>query len=169
MESGRRQQRSDRGVSMSVGQASIDALYPLSNNTSTVLAMQDRLPREQHGPVRSNCLVIRLRRTFAEDSAERNAIDSFRVLSCVDGALRSSTFWDDDDCGRVRSCVWPVGAAILTAAGLDVIREVGPDQGSGLDTRDRWKVLPPRRPTDRHHAISTSATRDALYGVFLLR
>src|SRR6516165_10023673 len=24
------------------------------------------------------------------------------------------------------------------------------------------KVLPPRRPTDQHHAISTSATRDAL-------
>src|SRR5262249_56168129 len=51
---------------------------------------------------------------------------------------------------------------ILTAAGLDVVREAGPDQGSGLDTRDRWKVLPLRRPTDQHHAISTSATRDAL-------
>src|SRR5262245_61724253 len=64
-------------------------------------------------------------------------------------------------CGRVRSCVWPVGAAILTAAGPDVVREAGPDQRLGLDTRDPQKVLPPRRPTDRHHAISTSATRDA--------
>src|SRR5262245_61189394 len=27
---------------------------------------------------------------------------------------------------------------------------------------DPKKVLPPRRPTDQHHAISTSATRDAL-------
>ena len=37
----------------------------------------------------------------------------FRNGSCVDGALRSSTFWRGDDCGRVQSCVWPVDAAIL--------------------------------------------------------
>src|SRR6516225_10681029 len=50
----------------------------------------------------------------------------------------------------------------FTTAGPDVVREVGPDQLHGLDTRDYKKVLPPRRPTDQHHAISTSATRDAL-------
>jgi hypothetical protein len=50
----------------------------------------------------------------------------------------------------------------FTTAGPDVVREVGPDQEHGLDTRDPKKVLPPRRPTDQHHAISTSATRDAL-------
>src|SRR5262245_29316207 len=38
----------------------------------------------------------------------------------------------------------------------------GPDHFHGLDTRDIKKVFPPRRPTDQHHAISTSATRDAL-------
>src|SRR5262245_2294107 len=32
----------------------------------------------------------------------------------------------------------------------------------GSTSRDPKKVLPPRRPTDQHHAISTSATRDAL-------
>src|SRR5215468_10080750 len=51
---------------------------------------------------------------------------------------------------------------LFTTAGPDVVREVGPDHIHGLDTRDYKKVLPPRRPTDRHHAISTSATRDAL-------
>ena len=40
----------------------------------------------------------------------------------------------------------------LTTAGPDVMREAGPDQELGLDTRDPKKVLPPRRPTDRHHA-----------------
>ena len=50
----------------------------------------------------------------------------------------------------------------FTTAGPDVVREVGPDQFHGLDTRDPKKVFPPRRPTDQHHAISTSATRDAL-------
>jgi len=50
----------------------------------------------------------------------------------------------------------------FTTAGPDVVREVGPDHFHGLDTRDNKKVLPPRRPTDQHHAISTSATRDAL-------
>ena len=43
-------------------------------------------------------------------------------------------------------------------AGPDVVREAGPDQTPGLEARDPKKVLPPRRPTDRHHAISTSAT-----------
>src|SRR5262249_46515853 len=70
--------------------------------------------------------------------------------------------WQGDDCGPVQSCVWPVGAAILTAAGPDVIREPSPDHIHGLDTRDPKKVFPPRRPTDRLHAVSTSATRDAL-------
>src|SRR5215470_4181059 len=51
---------------------------------------------------------------------------------------------------------------LFTTAGPDVVREVGPDQFHGLDTRDPKKVFPPRRPTDQHHAISTSATRDAL-------
>src|SRR5262249_55401087 len=51
---------------------------------------------------------------------------------------------------------------LFTTAGPDVVREVGPDHIHGLDTRDYKKVLPPRRPTDQHHAISTSATRDAL-------
>jgi len=46
----------------------------------------------------------------------------------------------------------------FTTAGPDVVREVGPDQFHGLDARDPKKVLPPRRPTDQHHAISTSAT-----------
>jgi len=27
--------------------------------------------------------------------------------------LRQVLIWRGDDCGRVRSCVWPVGAAIL--------------------------------------------------------
>src|SRR5215467_15465783 len=36
------------------------------------------------------------------------------------------------------------------------------DHLPGLDTRDPKKVFPPRRPTDQHHAISTSATCDAL-------
>ena len=51
---------------------------------------------------------------------------------------------------------------LFTTAGPDVVREVGPDHFHGLDARDPKKVLPPRRSTDRHHAISTSATRDAL-------
>ena len=46
----------------------------------------------------------------------------------------------------------------FTTAGPDVVREVGPDQFHGLSGRDPKKVLPPRRPTDQHHAISTSAT-----------
>ena len=46
----------------------------------------------------------------------------------------------------------------FTTAGPDVVREVGPDQLHGLDTRDPKKVFPPRRATDQHHAISTSAT-----------
>src|SRR5215510_10058439 len=33
----------------------------------------------------------------------------------------------------------------FTTVGLVVVREVGPDQGHGLDTRDPKKVLPPRR------------------------
>ena len=57
---------------------------------------------------------------------------------------------------------------LLTTAGPDVVREVGPDQFHGLDARDPKKVLPPRRSTDRHHAISTSATRDALRRVPLV-
>jgi hypothetical protein len=32
----------------------------------------------------------------------------------------------------------------------------------GSTPGDPKRVLPPRRPTDQHHAISTSATRDAL-------
>jgi hypothetical protein len=47
----------------------------------------------------------------------------------------------------------------FTTAGPDVVREVGPDQIHGLDTHDPKKVFPSRRPTDQHHAISTSATR----------
>src|SRR5262245_18247606 len=54
----------------------------------------------------------------------------------------------------------------FTTAGPDVVREVGPDQFHGLDARDPKKVLPPRRPTDQHHAISTSATVTPC-GVFL--
>jgi len=42
------------------------------------------------------------------------------------------------NCGRMRS--WPVEAAILAAAGPDVVREAGPDQI--IDTRDPKKVLP---------------------------
>src|SRR5262249_6553289 len=75
--------------------------------------------------------------------------------------LRQVLSWRGDDCGRMQSCVWPVGSAILTTAGPDVVREAGPNQSPGLDTRAPKKVLPPRRPTDQHHAISTSATRDA--------
>jgi hypothetical protein len=56
---------------------------------------------------------------------------------------------------------------LFTTAGPDVVREVGPDHIHGLDTRDYKKVFPPRRPTDQHHAISTSATRDALRRVRL--
>jgi hypothetical protein len=37
----------------------------------------------------------------------------------------------------------------------------------GSTPRDKRKVLPPRRPTDQHHAISTSATVTPC-GVFLL-
>src|SRR6516164_933549 len=37
---------------------------------------------------------------------------------------------------------------------------------SGSTPVTQQKVLPPRRPTDRHHAISTSATVTP-YGVFL--
>ena len=70
--------------------------------------------------------------------------------------LRQVLSWRGDDCGRVRSCVWPVGAAIVRPAGADVVREVGPDHIHGLDTLDYKKVLPP------HHAISTSAIRDTL-------
>src|SRR5215510_13033678 len=55
---------------------------------------------------------------------------------------------------------------LFTTAGPDVVREVGPDQIRGLDARDPKKVFPPRRPTDQHHAISTSATVTP-YGVFL--
>src|SRR5215475_14106094 len=51
---------------------------------------------------------------------------------------------------------------LFTTAGPDVVREVGPDHEHELDTRDPKKVFPPRGPTDQHHAISTSATRDAL-------
>jgi hypothetical protein len=83
--------------------------------------------------------------------------------SCVDGALRSSTIWRGDDCGRVQSCVWPVGAAILTAAGPDVVREAGPDQMLGLDTRDHTEGSPTSttdRSTSCHQHLPQ--TRDAL-------
>src|SRR5262245_7794324 len=78
--------------------------------------------------------------------------------------LRQVLRWHGYDCGRVQT-VWPVGAAILMAARPDVVCEVGPDHLCGLDTRDTSKVLP-RRPTDQHHAISTSATVTPC-GVFL--
>jgi len=58
-------------------------------------------------------------------------------------------------CGHVSGLLVQL---FFTTAGPDVVREVGPDQRLGLDTRDPKKVLPPRRPTDEHHAISTSAT-----------
>jgi hypothetical protein len=48
----------------------------------------------------------------------------------------------------VQSCVWPVGAAILTTAGPDVVREAGPDQMLGLDTRDHTEGSP-TSTTDR--------------------
>src|SRR5262245_28527175 len=41
-------------------------------------------------------------------------------------------------------------------------------KGMGSTPRDPKKVLPPRRPTDQHHAISTSATRDAFRRVLSL-
>src|SRR5262252_9563420 len=70
--------------------------------------------------------------------------------------------WHGDDCGRGSHVSGLLVQPLFTTAGPDVIREVGPDQLHGLDTRDPKKVFPPRRPTDQHHAISTSATRDAL-------
>ena len=54
--------------------------------------------------------------------------------SCVDGALRSSTFWRGDDCGRVQSHVSGLSVQpFFTTAGPDVVREVGPDHFHGLD------------------------------------
>jgi hypothetical protein len=64
------------------------------------------------------------------------ALRATRHVSCVDGALASSANWRSDDCGRVQSCVWPVGAAIATTAGPDVIREMGPDHEFGLEALD---------------------------------
>jgi len=61
--------------------------------------------------------------------------------------------------------VWPFGAAILTAAGPDVVREAGPDHERGLDTPDPKEgsfASTTGRSTDRHHAICTFPTRDAL-------
>src|SRR5215468_7398246 len=74
--------------------------------------------------------------------------------------------WHGDDCGRGSHVSGLLVQPLFTTAGPDVVREVGPDQGHGLDTRDPKKVFPPRRPTDQHHAISTSATVTP-YGVFL--
>src|SRR5215467_9163218 len=75
--------------------------------------------------------------------------------------------WHGDDCGRGSHVSGLLVQPLFTTAGPDVVREAGPDQGHGLDTRDPKKVFPPRRPTDQHHAISTSATRDALRRVRL--
>ena len=81
--------------------------------------------------------------------------------------LRQVLIWRGDDCGPVQSCVWPVGAAILTTAGPDVVREAGPDQILGLDTRDPKKGSPAstidRSPSCHQHLRN----RDAAYGVFL--
>jgi hypothetical protein len=67
---------------------------------------------------------------------------------CVDGALRSSTMFGMATIavGAVM-CLACWCSHCLTTAGPDVVREAGPDQGHGLDTRDPKKVFPPRRPT----------------------
>src|ERR1700736_993516 len=88
---------------------------------------------------------------------QRSATDEGCYGSFVDGAPASSAelAWRLIAIG----CSHVSGLLVqpfFTTAGPDVVREVGPDQGHGLDTRDPKKVLPPRRPTDQHHAISTS-------------
>ena len=35
--------------------------------------------------------------------------------------------------GAVHRCVWPVGAALVTTAGPDVVREAGPDHEHGFE------------------------------------
>src|SRR5271166_3327933 len=47
-------------------------------------------------------------------------------------------------CDRVRSCMRPIGAASL-AAGHDVIRGSGPNQGGALSSRGTWRVFPIER------------------------
>src|SRR5215510_6911450 len=50
--------------------------------------------------------------------------------------LRQALSWRGDDCGRCSHVSGLFGAAILTTAGPDVVREVGPDQLVVLDTRN---------------------------------
>src|SRR5215475_9998059 len=76
---------------------------------------------------------------------------------------RQVLIWRDDDCGRdAVMCLacWCSHCSRLLAlmwfARWVLIKSMG------STSRDPKKVLPPRRPTDQHHAISTSATRDAL-------
>src|SRR5262245_879542 len=76
---------------------------------------------------------------------------------------RQVLIWRDDDCGRdgvMCLACWCSHCSRLLAlmwfARWVLIKSMG------STSRDPKKVLPPRRPTDQHHAISTSATRDAL-------
>src|SRR5262245_10477021 len=64
----------------------------------------------------------------------------------------------------MQSCVWPVSAAISRLLALMWFARWVLINSVGSTSRDPKKVFPPRRPTDQHHAISTSATRDAFYG-----
>ena len=71
------------------------------------------------------------------------------VGSCVDGALRSSTMFGMATiavgCCHVSGLLVQ---SLLTTAGPDVVREMGPDQVHGLDTRDP-KEGSPASTTDR--------------------
>ena len=64
------------------------------------------------------------------------------------------------ECGHVSGLF---GAAILTTAGLDVVREAGPDQVLGLDTRDPTEGSPApttdRSPSCHQHLRNRAALR----------
>src|SRR4029077_10796995 len=66
---------------------------------------------------------------------------------CGRHPLRQALSWRGDDCGRVHVSGL-FGAAILTTAGPDVVREVGPAQLVGLDTRNLIEGSP-TSTTDR--------------------
>ena len=86
-----------------------------------------------------------------------------RFGSCVDGAPASSAelAWRRLRSSAVMCLACLVQPFSRLLAPMWFARRVL-IRPSGSTPVTQQKVLPPRRPTDRHHAISTSATRDAL-------
>ena len=80
--------------------------------------------------------------------------------------LPQALIWHGGDSGRLQTVSGLLVQPLFTTAGPDVVREVGPDQSHGLDTRDPRKFSPlDARPIN----IMPSAPPQPVtpYGVFL--